>query len=160
MISCHDRIRRFIGLAQRLGGDDPLPPGEVATAAAAVRRYFEEALPLHAADEDLSLRPRLLAAGVPPEVEEALGRMAEEHLGIEEALGGARLLWGALAADPMLRAARRAELSAAAHRLDALFLAHLAPEESLIFPLARRCLGPRGLEALGLEMRQRRAPGP
>jgi hypothetical protein len=59
LLECHERIRHFARLALKLAGTRDLPPAEVAEAAAAVRRYFAEALPLHAADEEESMMPRL-----------------------------------------------------------------------------------------------------
>src|SRR4051812_30710357 len=69
LLDCHSRIRRFSTLAIRLAEADA-PPNEIAETAAAVHRYFTVALPLHAADEDLSIAPRL--AVVAPELRELL----------------------------------------------------------------------------------------
>src|SRR5262245_25640445 len=57
LLECHERIRNFCALACRLAEG---PPSEQAREAAAqLVRYFTVALPLHVADEEESIRPRL-----------------------------------------------------------------------------------------------------
>jgi hypothetical protein len=60
LLECHERIRSFIGLAGRLANCGPVSDTEVSDAAARVVRYFSESLPLHVADEEESILPRLL----------------------------------------------------------------------------------------------------
>ena len=52
LLECHQRIRAFLDLADRLGPPGPDPAQAVADAAARVHRYFTLALPLHARDEE------------------------------------------------------------------------------------------------------------
>jgi hypothetical protein len=79
LLECHERIRRFAALAVTLA--EARAPGaeEVREAAGQVRRYFLEALPLHVADEDESIVPRL--RGRDAEVDAALATMSAEHEG-------------------------------------------------------------------------------
>src|SRR5690606_33889983 len=56
---CHQRIRRFLALAGEAAAHRGAPSSETAQACADVERYFKEALPLHVADEEESITPRL-----------------------------------------------------------------------------------------------------
>jgi len=80
-MACHGRIRHHLALAHRILETSPSGTSahHVADAASDVARYFTIALPLHAADEDLSMRPRLEAAPVPRDVRRLLRRMTAEH---------------------------------------------------------------------------------
>ena len=75
LLECHERIRSFLALARRIAEVGPSEPGSVPEAAARVRRYFTEALPLHAQDEEASILPRLrgLDARVDAELEAKVG---------------------------------------------------------------------------------------
>ena len=56
---CHVRIRHFMQLSRTLSQALDAPQAEIAEAAAALVRYFSQALPLHEADENETLFPRL-----------------------------------------------------------------------------------------------------
>src|SRR5690606_15926791 len=56
---CHARIRRFVELAHEAAIRMDAPVEQVIQACADVERYFVEALPLHVADEEESIAPRL-----------------------------------------------------------------------------------------------------
>ncbi len=129
LLHCHARIRRFTALAARLGDGEPAPEAEVADAARAVLDYFERALPLHAADEDESIAPRL-----GPTQAAALAEMTAQHAAIDRLLGGMLPRWRKLAEVPGGRATQLADLASGAARLADLFDAHLALEETQIFP--------------------------
>jgi hypothetical protein len=120
LLACHARIRHFLALALRAGDD--------AEAIAAVRRYFTEALPLHIADEDELLAPRV-----------HVGDMSDEHRA--HAALVARLAAGEMAA---------------AVELAPLLLAHLDAEERDVFPLVRALPASERAEILA-GMRARRA---
>ena len=62
LLSCHYRIRHFTALAARLAEATAAPPDQIEQTAASVARYFRIALPLHKADEDGSIYPRLCQA--------------------------------------------------------------------------------------------------
>lgn len=78
LLECHDRIRTFIGLACQLGKAQEPSLDEIRDAASRVSRYFSEALPLHVADEEESILPRL--KGRSPELDLALEKMHDEHM--------------------------------------------------------------------------------
>src|SRR5688500_10721731 len=60
LAACHERMRRFVRVAQSVADASPtVPATEVADAAASVHRYFTVAFPLHGIDEEASLIPRL-----------------------------------------------------------------------------------------------------
>lgn len=139
LLACHGRIRAFTAIAQRMlvGA---AAPAEVADAAARVERYFRVALPLHSADEELSLCPRLRAAPVTQDVVDALSAMMDEHTPIEALLECLLPRWATLARDPLELPALAAELARATAELDRLFQAHLAREEQELFPAVREHL--------------------
>jgi len=59
LIGCHQRIRHFTGVAIKLAHAQGATPEEVTQAAAGAHRYYTVSLPLHEADEEDTLRPRL-----------------------------------------------------------------------------------------------------
>ena len=84
LLECHERIRTFVGLAGRLANTKQPSVDEVRDAATRVARYFSEALPLHVADEEQSILPRL--SGRDSELDKALNSMREQHRQHEEPL--------------------------------------------------------------------------
>jgi iron-sulfur cluster repair protein YtfE (RIC family) len=158
LLVCHERIRRFVALARRLAEADGAAPSEVTEAARAVHRYFTVALPLHKADEDESIRPRLLAAAPPAPVVRAVEGMTDEHERIDEVLAAAAPLWAEVASRPERVEARRAELAGAALALEVLFRHHLDGEEEIVFPAIARHLTPTAQAEVRAEMRRRRNP--
>src|SRR5690348_12854183 len=61
LLGCHTRIRHFTAVAVKLSQPDA-PADQVRSAAAAVYKYYSQALPLHEADENDSVYPRLRSA--------------------------------------------------------------------------------------------------
>lgn len=158
LLDCHARIRSFLALAARIPEADPPDAPEVGDAAARVARYFGEALPLHARDEEESILPRL--RGREPALDAALEEMAGEHQGHEARLRDLVGACAALADDPARHAALAPAIGDAARWLEAHFAGHLRREEELIFPALRRLLDAPADAAIVQEMRARRAgPG-
>lgn len=151
LLACHGRIRSFTELAARLASDEPAPDVEVAEAARRVHRYHAVALPLHQADEELSIAPRLARA-----VPEALAAMKREHAELDAVLAGLLPLWERLAAEPGLRRELSAALAREVARMQQLWARHLTAEEEVIFP-ALRLLAAADLEQIAREMRARRS---
>lgn len=156
LVDCHARIRHFVALAARIADRGAEDPGGVPDAARAVVKYFTQALPLHARDEEESIVPRL--RGREPALDAALDVMVREHAEHEASLGRLVAACRALAEAPD----RRAELAPAIGR-EAAFLArhfeaHLANEEEVVFPALRRLLAPAEDAALVAEIRARRDP--
>lgn len=155
LLECHGRIRNFTGVAIRLA-EETAPGPERVAAAEALQRYFTQALPLHVADEDQALMPRLLAAGVVPEVAEALREMRRQHVEIELLLEGLVAYWAALRESPALHAELATTLRADSRRLDTFMRAHLELEEKVIFPSIREALAAGAREELLGEIRAKR----
>lgn len=130
LLACHARIRSFVELARRAARAADRRPAERLDAAARVRRYFTEALPLHVADEDATVLPRL--AGRSPALDAALDRMRREHRGHEVAL--AELV---ARCEALTTAGVDGRLAAAADALGEELDAHLAAEEAVIIPAIR-----------------------
>src|SRR4051794_30892857 len=100
LLECHARIRDFIATAIRLTEAADVSDTELAMAAAGGHRYFAEALPLHAADEDASIAPRLVTRAPGEEVARALQMIAAEHAEHEVLLGRLLPWWARVAASP------------------------------------------------------------
>lgn len=153
--ACHARIRRFLDLSARLATTANVSAPEVRETAGQIRRYFAEALPLHIADEDELIAPRL--AGESAQLDEALVTMHADHDHHAELVARLRELAGQLARDPDRRAAVAPALADAAAALHAALEPHLVLEERVIFPaLARLPAGERA--AIKEGMRRRREP--
>jgi hemerythrin-like domain-containing protein len=152
LLACHQRIRRFIGLAHAAATRADVPAAEVADACVQVARYFTEALPLHVADEEDSILPRL--RGRSPELDRALDAMADQHTEHEPGISALLEALGAVARDPG-GADVKAALAEVARRLEAEFAEHLSLEESVIIPAVREL--PADLQATIIgELRRRR----
>lgn len=154
LLACHVRIREFTELSARLaaaGGD----PDSVSRTAGRVARYFAEALPLHEADEDLSIAPRLRLAGASEELLQALDVVARQHPDIDRVVARMLTLWRALEADPAQLPTLAESLARSTARLSELWGPHLALEETTILP-ALRALAPEDVAAIRAEMRERR----
>jgi iron-sulfur cluster repair protein YtfE (RIC family) len=155
LLECHVRIRAFLELARRLAEAGTEAPASVAEAAARVRRYFTEALPLHAEDEEESILPRL--RGLDPRVDAELDLMAREHREHERPLSELVTACEHLARAPERLPALAPAVAGAAAELERHFAAHLAREETVIFPAMRRLLERETDAAIMREIRGRRA---
>jgi len=155
---CHRRIEHFLAVLIKLcgkaqGGSLDAEEGELLEKALA---YFRDAAPMHTADEEHSLFPRLRASG---QSEAALARLAEleyEHVlagrdhEIVDSLGRRWLREGRLAPGDSV------QMTQALKRLSEIYSRHIALEDRELFPLADRLLGPEELAAVGREMADRR----
>jgi hemerythrin-like domain-containing protein len=157
--ACHERVRRSLGLLQRLvahvaqhGADD-----QARDAARDVARYFNLAAPAHHEDEERHLVPRLQASADARQREAAATLLADHAL--------IRSRWQALR--PLLQSLRDGTLppQPALGRAAADFVqvhdGHLALEDTLVFPAAEtlaRAEGEAALAAMGTEMAARRRP--
>ena len=155
LLECHERIRSFLALARRIAEVGPSDPGPVPEAAARVLRYFKEALPLHAEDEEASILPRL--RGMDPRVDAELEAMAREHREHERPMGELVSACEELARAPERIPDLAAVLGRAAAELERHFVEHLGREETIIFPAMRRLLDGSADAAIVREIRERRA---
>ena len=155
LLECHERIRLFIGLARRMAEAQHASKDEVQDAAARVCRYFSEALPLHVADEEESIMPRL--SGRRREVDSALDAMRRQHKthesGLEQLLQTCRLL----ELFPERFDERRESLRRVAAELERDLNTHLREEEAVVVPAIRSLLTAEEREAMLSEFRARRS---
>ena len=128
LIACHANIRRYLAEARALatGNGDPEKRRESARSLA---RYFGVAMPLHEADEDASIAPRLTGRAA----EQALARM-EEHAAMDEAVGELCGDWERWLAADMPSAPFGAEHRGLVEAISRAMDTHLALEERHIFP--------------------------
>jgi hemerythrin-like domain-containing protein len=133
-----------------------VPGGELSPeyrlAFTAALQYFRDAAPKHTADEELSLFPRLRAAGG-EEVERVLAevdRLEADHTRAGrlhdevDQLGTAWLQHGRLPPESAER----------------IYAAHIAAEDTVVFPLSERVLGAGSQLEIGREMAARRGVVP
>lgn len=153
LTACHERIHRFLAMAERLAGTRGAAEAEVAATAAQVRRYFAESLPQHIADEDLVVAPHL--AGRAPALDAALAAMSTDHVDHGEAVARLVAVAATIEREPRQIAALGDELAAATRALRGLLVPHLTLEERTIFP-ALRALPAAEQERLRAAMRERR----
>lgn len=136
LVECHTRIRRFLGFARRLSTVPEADPGEAARVAGQIRRYFAVAFPLHVADENDLLLPRL--HHLDAELDRALATMQHDHATHHERIERLVATCNAIERDPRQLAALAAELGALARDLTDVIEPHLELEERVIFPALRR----------------------
>lgn len=136
LLECHGRIRQFCELAVRLAEAREPAAAEVGPVAARIRRYFAEALPLHVADEEQTVVPRI--AGRDPSVDAALEQMRREHRDHEPQLAELIAMCRALELQPGRHRELRDRLGAVATSLAAELGDHLALEEAVIIPAIDR----------------------
>jgi hemerythrin-like domain-containing protein len=156
LLECHERIRRFAALARAAGEAPDATPEQLVEACTSVERYFGEALPLHVADEELSILPRL--SGHSREVDEALASMHAQHAEHEPQLRAMLAACAALRQAPA-EPVRRAALASLAADLQRAFEGHLQLEEAIILPAIRTALSASAQADIVKELRARRSPG-
>ncbi|MFO0709983.1 MAG: hemerythrin domain-containing protein [Sandaracinus sp.] len=125
LADCHARIRRFLAEARALATGVGSQEARRASAVG-VARYFSEALPLHAEDEDRRIAPHL------PALAALHARLAREHEAIEADLALLAPTWAAWARGET--APPDAEHAAIVERLASGLEAHLTLEERELFP--------------------------
>ena len=157
---CHRRIEKFLDrllyLAAAAKGRQLSMSERVALDTAL--RYFRKGAPMHTSDEEVSLFPVLRSIGGPTgtEVLQRVSVLEEEHRAAESAhdevdeLGSTWLRDGQLNSESAERVERLLKSLRAAYRT------HIAFEDDVLFPLARRTLELDQLEDIGREMAERR----
>lgn len=149
---CHEhileRLSRLSALADDLQRDPAFDERKLAQVAD-VLAFLDTVIPIHSADEEQTLFPRLRKLprfagtdGTPMDC------MEQEHV-------GHRRLLAAFRRDVMLR--RPADAARAARAIVAEYREHIAKENEVLFPFAREALDdPRAEAAMADEMRARR----
>lgn len=157
LIECHGRIRKFLAFARALAEKPEAAPGEVRAVAGQVRRYFAVALPLHIADEEHDILPRLTGASAA--VDRALATMHGEHDAHAAEIARLVAVCAQLERDPAQLPIRAGELAAAAAQVTADMQHHLELEERVLFPAIRH-LAATQREEIRNAMRTRREAAP
>jgi iron-sulfur cluster repair protein YtfE (RIC family) len=129
----------MLGLAERLATVTGAPLAEIKETAAQVRRYFVEAMPLHVADEHELVVPRL--RGRAAALDAALAQLEAEHHRHEPLIAQLIAITTAIGAAPDELASHQAELALLVVTLRADLTAHLAHEETDVFPAIRELAG-------------------
>jgi hemerythrin-like domain-containing protein len=158
LTGCHDRIRHFTGVAVKLAHAQSAAPDEIVRAAAAVHRYYSISLPLHEADEEETLRPRLDAAG-DEMVRHALLAMHDQHMAIDDLLERLLPLLMMVQNNPDTLHAAGPEMCSITNALEEMFQAHLKMEEEVIFPAIRERVSKDARQEMLHEMQERRKQG-
>ena len=120
-----------------------------------MHRYYSVSLPLHEADEDLTLRPRL-AVVANEHVQHALVAMGDQHQAIDELLERLLPLLVMVRNNPDSLHPAGAEMCSITKALDEIFRAHLQMEEEVIFPAIRELLPQTAQAEMLREMQARR----
>lgn len=149
---CHLRIRRFLSLAHRLA-TQKASYDELKAAAGQVRRYFVVAFPLHVADEDELILPRLI--GRDRTADRALVRMHKEHLEHDDYVGHLIEICASIEREPHRLPKLAHALEASTVLLMRLLEPHMRMEERDIFP-ALKLLSRRQRDDIRDAMRARR----
>jgi iron-sulfur cluster repair protein YtfE (RIC family) len=129
-------------------------PAEVRSVAAQIARYFGEALPLHVADEQEQILPRI--ASWSPDIDRALATMTDDHAAHVAWVERLTAICDSLAEQPGELPRLRAELRQIADDLSTDMSRHLELEERIVFPALRRLSADQKTELLD-SMRERRA---
>src|ERR1022692_4070759 len=126
LVGCHQRIRHFTGVAVKLAHAQGATTEEIAQAAAGVHRYYSVSLPLHEADEDQTLQPRLHAVA-DDHVRHALLAMGDQHQAIDELIERLLPLLVLARNNPDTLAEVGGEMCSITKALDEIFRATLQP---------------------------------
>lgn len=158
LTSCHTKIRHFTDVAVRLAHSQGASPADIVEASDGLFRYFSIALPLHEADENLSVHPRLRRATPEGELAgPAADAMVDQHLAIDELVERLIPLWVLTRANPDKLPEVAGEMCQISGRLREIFDVHLKLEEETIFPALQKYLTPDELSAIVREMQERRS---
>lgn len=157
LVGCHDRIRNFTLIVNKLAHAEGSSPQEISTASQSAYRYFSISLPLHEADEEESLRPRLSQLG-DAKVSAALDAMTHQHHAIDDLIERLLPLLTLLSSNPSKLPELHAELCSIAKGLTEMFQGHLDLEENVLFPAILSRLSEQQQLALLHEMKGRRNP--
>jgi hemerythrin-like domain-containing protein len=158
LTACHQRIRHFTRTAVKLAHSQGASPEDIRQAAAGIHRYYSVSLPLHEADEEATLRPRLDAVGG-ERVRHALIAMHDQHQAIDELIERLLPLLMLVERNPDAQHDAASEMCSITKALEGVFNAHLQLEEEVIFPAIRESLPETARAALLAEMQARRQQG-
>lgn len=155
LAACHGRIREHLAMAGRIATASGRSDGEVRDCAERVRRYFTIAFPLHIADEEETIRPRLATLG--GGVTATLETVADEHALHTPLIEWFLTLIQRIEQRPDQLPATRAMLAQTLELLVPMLELHLELEEQVVFPALRRLPAGEQAEILAA-IRRRREP--
>ena len=158
LLGCHQRIRHFTAVAAKLAHAQGATDDEIRMTAAGVYRYFSVSLPLHEADEEETLLPRLDAVG-DDRVRHALIAMHDQHQAIDELIERLLPLLLLVERNPAALDQAGGEMCAITKLMEEIFAAHLQLEEDTIFPAIRSQLPDTIRPEMLAEMQARRQHG-
>ncbi len=157
--ACHERIRsqcdtlrRLVEHVEQHGCDD-----QARQTAANVIRYFDSAARIHHEDEEHDLLPRMMSAATlirGSSLTRMVADIATEHREMDRSWTELR----SMLQEVMVN--QETVDSLQVDRFVKLYRAHLAMEESNVFPLAEMLLSRQDLADIGANMAQRRADMP
>lgn len=161
---CHRRVEKFLGVIHKVAeqAKGGALGAEQRAGLETALRYFRQAAPMHTADEEASLFPRMRACGS-PEVAAALAQiegLESDHKVADAAHKIVDDLSQRWLDAGTLKAGDAAELLRQAQSLVDIYREHIALEDDVIFPLAGRALDGESLAAVGREMAERRGLDP
>jgi hemerythrin-like domain-containing protein len=157
---CHRRVERFLAVLVHVAAQAHGEPftGEQRAAWDAALRYFRDAAPKHTADEEESLFPRLRNMDR-ADVNALLARvdgLEQDHVRAGAGHAEVDRLGLAWLANGRLSQEEAARLTAVLAELSELYRAHIAIEDTEVFPVAAEALSASDREAIGSEMAARR----
>ena len=161
---CHRRVERFLAVLVHVATQAHGEPfsGEQRTAWDTALRYFREAAPKHTADEEESLFPRLRAMDR-SDVKALLARvdgLEQDHVRAAQAHAEIDRVGLAWLAKGRLSPEEASRLAALLAQLADLYRAHIAIEDTEVFPLAAEVLSVLDRQEIGGEMAVRRGLSP
>lgn len=160
MTDCHRRIERFLDalklVAQNAAGREL--SAEEGNAVETALLYFREAGPRHTADEEDSLFPRMRVAPSCDVISmlAQLSALKSDHERVTVLHASVESIFGRWRTENKLESKDTQQLRADLRALCEIYKRHIAVEESVVFPLARRILNSSTQMAMGEEMRCRR----
>ncbi|MGI5862165.1 MAG: hemerythrin domain-containing protein [Myxococcales bacterium] len=154
LLACHEKLRRFIELSASLAAGKESPES-VAASAAAIYDFLMVSLPIHMADEDYAIAPKLRTAGAPDVVQQALEVLAYQHSDLQAMIGRMASTWRTLAEQPERLPELASRLESGTARLAAVLEAHLALEEEMLIPALEKHLAPETRALIAREIRLR-----
>jgi iron-sulfur cluster repair protein YtfE (RIC family) len=156
--ACHVRIRHFSAAAVKLAHAQAASAEDIRMSAAGVYRYLSVSLPLHEADEEDTVRPRLDAVA-DDRVRHALLAMHDQHQAIDELVERLLPLVLMVEHNPGAIHDTGTEMCSITKALQEIFDAHLKLEEDVIFPAIQSLLSESERQVMLTEMQKRRQQG-
>lgn len=155
LIGCHERIRKFTDMVAKVAHAEGSPPNEISVAAQSAYRYFSISLPLHEADEEESVRPRLRELR-DEKVTAALDAMTHQHHAIDDLIERLLPLLTILSTSPSKLPELHGEICTISKALGEMFQGHLDLEENVLFPAMEARLDEQQQLRILQEMKSRR----